>query len=230
MTTETLRAWVLHKWPTGDTSVRVILYSLEKGIVSCLCQGGRTPKKQALLQAFTPLWFSLRVKNDWYLIQKHEPLASPVSLKGSSLFAGIYLNELLYLNLHPCDPSPLLFNSYCHTLENLSLATNNQMVEILLRQFERTLLNICGQGFDFLDNHCNEPIKEDNYYQFIPKEGFKRTKTGYLGSDLLQFANENFQEDKIRKIAKQIMRQAIDALLEGKPLKSRELYQINRPK
>ena len=86
MTTKTLQAWVLHKQWSGDTSARVSFFTRELGVIQCLCKGGRTPKKQALLQAFTPLWLSVDERYDRYYTQAIESISPILHLRGILFF------------------------------------------------------------------------------------------------------------------------------------------------
>lgn len=224
MTTETFDAWILHKRLSGDTSTQITFFTREKGIVSCLCKGGRTPKKQAILQAFTPLWLSVELRKEWYYARQFESTALSLDIKGHALFAGLYINELLYLSLRPFDPHPDLYDAYLETLYKLVMVTDNLAIEVLLRRLEWMLLLACGQAISFTEGHSRKKLVEDGCYQFTVHEGFIPTSTGLLGKDILAFAEGRVDEVAVLKTAKFIMRRAIDHLLGGKPLKSRALY------
>ncbi|KTD24814.1 DNA repair protein RecO (recombination protein O) [Legionella lansingensis] len=231
MTVEAFEAWILHKRPSGDTSVRVTFFTREKGVINCLCKGGRAPKKQAILQAFTPLWVALEVRKEWYYSRQVESTSLPVNIKGFALFAALYMNELLYYTLSPIDPHPLLFDTYIETLRGLSVATDNLAIEALLRRFEWALLIACGQAVSLTkEAHSTNLITEDKYYQFIVSEGFLPAIAGLAGKDILAFAQGYLDDINVLKTAKFIMRQAIDHLLEGRELKSRTLFMRHKNK
>ncbi|KTC84119.1 DNA repair protein RecO [Legionella brunensis] len=225
MTAETLEAWVLHKRPSGDTSVRATFFTREKGIVNCLCKGGRTPKKQAILQAFTPLWLSVEARKEWYYVRQFENTSAALDIKGNALFAGLYLNELLYYTLSPHDAHPDLYEVYVQTLQGLIIVTDNLAIEVLLRRFEWALLLACGQGISLTEEaHSANLIDGDKSYRFIVNEGFLPAKAGLAGKDILALSQGHLDDINVLKTAKLIMRQAIDHLLGGKTLKSRALY------
>lgn len=222
MTTEANKAWVLHKKPSGDSSFRVTFFTREYGLLSCLCKGGRAPKKQALLQPFIPLWLALDKRKDWYYLRQLEALAPSYDLKSQALFASLYLNELLYYTLSPEDSSPELYDSYDKTLQLLASNPDKTFIELVLRQFEWQLLKLCGQGFLFDEEiHSGRPINPLSSYVFIPGEGFKAAAQGISGDILLKLANDDFRELNTLKAAKQINRCAIDYLLGGRELNSR---------
>ncbi|CEK11171.1 DNA repair protein RecO [Legionella hackeliae] len=225
MTVELVEAWVLHKRPSGDSSVLVTFFTREKGIIKCLCKGGRSPKKQAVLQLFTPLWLSVEIKRDRHYVRQFETTSRTLDLKGNALFAGLYLNELLYYSLSALDYHPELFETYLKTLNGLVDATNNLMIEVLLRHFEWSLLTACGQAISFTEEaNTMQLIDENKNYQFIAKEGFIPAITGLSGKHILALSQGHLNDVAVLKTAKLIMRQAIDSLLEGRVLQSRALY------
>lgn len=227
MTTETFEAWVLHKIPSGDSSARVTFYTREKGLLHCLCKGGRTPKKQAVLQPFLPLWLALDSRKDWYYANHIEPLGAPLNLKGNALFVGLYLNELLYYALQPMDSQPELFDVYLSTLQGLSVMDERLAIEMLLRRFEWSLLKTCGYLVSF--THAADsavPIAANQYYQFVAGRGFITAETGIAGANILALAEGRLEQLEVLKSAKFIMRKAIDHFLDGRVLKSRSLYRV----
>ncbi|HHF7345836.1 TPA: DNA repair protein RecO [Legionella feeleii] len=226
MTTETLEGWVLHKRPSGDTSVRITFFTREKGVLTCLCKGGRTPKKQALLQPFSSLWLAIDTRKDWYYARNIESTTNGFKLNGEALFAGLYLNELLYYALAPMDAHPELFDVYLLTLRGLTTTTDRLVIEALLRRFEYALLLACGCSISFTEEACStNAIVSHKQYQFIASTGFMASNEGGVsGGDILALSQGRLSDLNVLKTAKIIMRQAIDHLLGGRELKSRSLY------
>lgn len=225
MTTRSLQAWVIHKQWSGDTSARVSFFTRELGLVNCLCKGGRTPKKQSLLQAFTPLWIHIDERHDRYYTKTIESISPMLQLEGHALFSSLYLNELIYYALKPIDPDEPLFNAYLLTLNHLAGAADRLIIESLLRRFEWALLNACGHFFSFTEEtRTQDVIDANSHYQFIAGEGFVRAGKGIPGEHLLALAADQLHEAHYLKSAKIIMRQAIDHLLGGREIKARSLY------
>ncbi|ARB90913.1 DNA repair protein RecO [Legionella longbeachae] len=223
--TRTVEAWVLHKQWSGDTSARVSFLTREFGIVQCLYKGGRTPKKQALLQAFTPLWVSIAERYDRYYIQSIESISSTLPLIGNALFAGLYINEILYYALAPNSSDSMLFEAYLFTLNKLVSTKDRLVLEALLRRFEWTLLRTCGYSFSLTQEARTENlILAELHYQFIAGEGFVSDSGGIPGEHILALAQDNLSDTAYLKSAKIIMRQAIDHLVGGREIKSRSLY------
>ncbi|MDI9818549.1 MULTISPECIES: DNA repair protein RecO [unclassified Legionella] len=230
MTAEAFEAWVLHKRPSGDSSLYITFFTRERGILHCLCKGGRTPKKQAILQAFTPLWLSVENRKGRHYMQQVENNALPLELKGNRLFAALYINELLYYLLSPLESQIELFDVYLETLHGLAAAMDNLTIEILLRRFEWALLLACGQQVSFTrEANSTHLINSNLNYQFVANEGFIPANEGYIaGKEILALAQGCFNEVRTLKVAKFIMRQAIDHLLGGRELKSRALFLIKK--
>jgi DNA repair protein RecO (recombination protein O) len=221
-----IEAFVLHKQWSGETSASVSFFTRELGLIQCLCKGGRTQKKQAHLQVFTPLWLSVNERYNRHYVQSVESLNPTLGLVGDSLFSGFYLNELLFYTLSPLEPEPELFNAYLHTLNALAAVVIRQEMEPLLRRFEWALLKALGYSFSMTQEAGSSTlIGAEKTYRFIPSEGFIPHTQGIPGSHIQALATDNLSETKYRQSAKWIMRQAIDHLLGGREIKARALYQ-----
>ena len=225
MITDALQAWVIHKYWSGDTSAWVVFFTEEHGIIKCHYKGGRTPKKQALLQAFIPLWLAMDVRGDAHFVRHLEIADTPLQLSGQTLFAGLYMNELLHHALQPHDPHPTLHVAYLHALQSLPLASDRYAIEAVLRRFERALLTSCGYHMSLTqDANSSQPIVDSDFYHFTPGAGFVVANKGISGRHILAIANDALDDIAVLKDAKRIMRMAIDHALEGKEIKSRRLY------
>lgn len=231
MISDTLQAWVIHKYWSGDTSARVVFFTKQYGLINCLYKGGRTPKKQALIQAFLPLWLVMDLKRDAYFVRHLEIAASPAPLMGPSLIAGFYMNELLYYLLKSRDPHESLYCAYGQALEALAMmaAPDRLVIESILRRFEWVLLTACGLQMSLThDARSARPIASNLFYQFIAGEGLIEAKTGIHGEHILAMANNDLSNAAVLGTAKHIMRRAIHYLLDGKELKTRALYETQR--
>lgn len=225
MASKPLQAWVLHKQWQGDTSARVSFFTLESGLIQCLCKGGRTPKKQAFLQPFIPLWVLVDERRGWYYTRSIESTSSMLALEGSSLFSGLYLNELLYYALNPLEPDPNLFQIYANTLKALVLTKDRLAIESSLRDFEWALIQSCGYSFSWMQEaRTGVLISPENNYQFILEEGFVRLDQGIPGSHLLAIAEGKLEEPAVLRTAKNVMRQAVNHLVGGREIKARKLF------
>ena len=225
MITDGLQGWVLHKRWSGDTSAQVVFFTREKGVVSAFSQGGRTQKKQSLLQAFTPLLLSFDTRRDWHYVRQLDVMAASLVLANDSLFAGLYVNEIIYHGLHQLDPCPSLYDAYVQTLQALTKASQRLDIEAALRRFEWQFLSSCGYEFSLThEAHTQRPVEPSNHYHFIAGEGVVLATTGISGECILAMANDKLDDPAVLKAAKWIMRRAIDHALDGKRIKVRELY------
>ena len=225
MIINSLQAWVIHKYWSGDTSFRVVFFTKELGLIHCFYKGGRTPKKQALLQAFTPLWLALDVRKESYFVRQLELSGHPLQLSGQSLFAGLYVNELVHYTLQPHDAHEGLHAAYLTAIESLSKIVDRMQLEVTLRRFERELLSACGYHMSLrYEANSLTPIVSHKFYHFIPGEGLVCATEGMSGKHILALADDALDNIAILKDAKRIMRLAIDHVLEGKTIKTRALF------
>lgn len=227
MITNSLQAWVIHKRDSGNTSANVTFFTREKGVVTALCKGGRTPKKLSLLQPFTPLYLTLDARHDWHYVRQLESTSPSLMLLGSNLFAGLYVNELISHSLHELDFCPEFYDVYVHTLNALTCATERSGMEAALRRFELQLLSFCGYQIPLeFEVQSGRAISGNEYYIFIPGEGFKLASTGIPGSCIIALAKDDFENMQTLKAAKMIMRRAVDHALDGKQIKTRALFGV----
>lgn len=224
MATDSFQAWMIHKRWSGDTSAQVTFFTCEYGLISCLYKGGRTPKKQALLQPFMPLWLAVNQRRDWFYVQSLELSSLPLLLTDNALFSALYINELIYCTCRANDPHPELFEAYKTALDKLSTAMSRQEIEVILRRFEWRLLKLSGYQIPLTHDISNTPIQAETHYRFIPGEGFEAIAQGIEGKYILAFAEGNIEEIHTLRAIKRFMRQAIDHLLDGRILKTRALF------
>lgn len=225
MITEPLHAFVLHRTAHGETSLRVVFFTREEGLVHAFYKGARTPKKKALLQAFSPLWLVLSGAPHHYFVHGVECASSSIPLVGSALIAGLYLNELLYHTLQSGESHALLYDAYVTALDGLVAALDRYQLEAVLRRFEWSLLQVSGYAMSLVtDALTNQPIIPTQYYQFQSTDGFRPADEGILGAHILAFSRDELIDPCVLKSVKFIMRRAIHTLLDGKPLKTRSFY------
>ncbi|RAU17772.1 DNA repair protein RecO [Nitrincola tibetensis] len=217
---EQAAAYVLHTRPYRETSLLVDLFSLEYGRLSLVANGARRPgsKRRHHLQPFQAVQVSWRGRHELKTLQSSEVPSVFMPLTGTALLCGLYVNELLQRLLSPAEPCPRLYLYYAYLLNELQL---QQDIEGALRTFERQLLETIGYGIAF------DAIQADISYTFDPNMGFTPVENdlgAYLGSYLLEIAEDRYENLIVRRIAKRLMREALSAVLGDKPLKSRELF------
>lgn len=226
MITDGLSAWLLHQRPAKNSTTHVFFLTRERGLVRAYCQGGRSPKKRAVLQPFTPLWLMLNERPYGTYVKQVEIAEPSELLQGDMLLSGMYINEVLYRALKPDVSEPMLYEAYAYAIRALVNCSERMQLEIILRQFERNLIHLSGYQMSYTEEaNASRAILDDRYYQFVPGEGFVLASQGFLGAHILAIAADIWIDINVLKTAKHIMRRAIDHLLDGAVVETRALYQ-----
>ena len=225
--------FVLHTRPYRDSSMLVEFFARRYGRVSLVARGARGRKQQdgstaALLQLFAPVACSWSGRSELKTLVHCESEGVALRLRGTRMYSGLYLNELLSRLLHHDDPHEVLFDAYRATL--LALA-GDAGEETVLRRFEFMLLESLGYGFELgVDGMSGDPISAEGWYHYDHDYGLVRATAGqggqrprFRGADLQQIERGDFSGAS-RSCAKQLLRQVLSSHLGDKPLKSRELF------
>ncbi|UTW11808.1 DNA repair protein RecO [Marinobacterium rhizophilum] len=219
-------AYVLHARPYRDTSLLVDCFTLEYGKVSLVARGARRPgsRSRASIQCFVPLQLSWSGRSELKTLSQAEAVAPPVFLQGRALLCGLYLNELLQRLLQPVDPHPQLYVYYQYALNELLLG---QDIEGALRTFERRLLSEVGYALELsgLDAQALYLLQPQGGFQPVVLNPSTERQRCFGGQQLLAIGEDDYSDPRTRRAAKRLMRLALDQLLGGKALRSRELFQ-----
>ncbi|GAB4289370.1 MAG: DNA repair protein RecO [Methylophaga sp.] len=221
-------AFVLHHRPYRETSLLVDALSREYGRVSLVARGHRQQSKRRrnVIQLFQPLWLSWYGRSDLFTLDQVEALEAGYRLIGSASLCGLYMNELLYKLLPLHAPEPALFDAYQQALSQLQ---DNGHQQIVLRLFEKRLLNQLGYGLQLeFDVDSGQPLEDELYYVYQPDSGPHRAEgnspAAVSGRSLRHLREEQgFDETSLRQI-KSLMRTVINYYLGGRPLHSRQLF------
>ncbi len=237
LSTEQLQAaYILHTRPYRDTSLLIDAFTASQGRINLIAKGargvrGKKSRFKGSLQAFVPLLLSWRGKTDLMNLLNAEP--HPISLPhltGKLLVCGLYLNELLIRLLYRYDPYPHLFQAYQTAL--CSLPDNPA---IALRLFEKKLLAELGYALYLdKDSQTNQALLPYQFYQFIPSQGLVvclnkslPKQSVFSGASLLAMHHEAWDTPIHLLDAKRLFRLALNYLLEGKIIRSRELLVLS---
>ncbi|HLF98759.1 MAG TPA: DNA repair protein RecO [Methylococcaceae bacterium] len=221
-------AYLLHERPYRETSLIVEIFGREEGRLSLLAKGARAAGRRGeRLRPFARYALQWRGTSELPLLHGRESLETPLVLHGVSLFCGLYLNELLVRFLHRHDPHPCLFDAYCNTLGVLAAAGD---AEQALRRFELALLRETGYGLSLeTDALSGEPVQPTRTYRYLPEHGIVPENRGpdlLSGATLLALHSGMELDVPQRREAKGLLRRIIHFHLEGKPLKSRDLFRL----
>lgn len=226
-------AWVLHVRPWRETSMLVELFTADHGRIGALSRSVRGPKRQwvrAVLQPFTPLRIDFQQRGELANLGAVEPTAAPLPLAGESVLAGFYVNELL-LRLTPRnDPPRALFGRYCALLDALAGTAG---LAWTLRCFERDLLIQLGYALPFTHDADGAAIDPDARYRIDPEQGAVRAlasdHSAVMGSQWLALASDEAPDAATLRALRRVLRQQIERLLDGRPLRSWDMLgELNR--
>lgn len=216
-------ALILQHRPYRESSLLLEVFTRDFGIVSVLAKGVRKEKSKTagLLLPFSLLNISYLDKSELKILIKAE-FVSNCPLQRLALYCGFYVNELVRKFLHNHDPHPELFIRYQQCLQNLS---STGSVEEVLRYFELDLLMETGYGAELdVDGGTGGTVTNQQRYSFSPGFGMIADDSGLVsGKTLLLLAARTTLDDTSLLEAKHLLRKMLDAHLQGRPLKSREV-------
>lgn len=223
-------AYLMHARAYRETSVLAEWFLPELGRVGTILRGARR-KGNTIPAPFHPFFIQLAGNGELKQVHAIEAAGPALALGGAALFSGLYLNELLVRLLPRELAQPELFIAYGGALGTLGEidATDTVQIETVLRGFERQVLDAMGQTVS--NSHqadTHELLQPERYYQYYPEHGWLPARSGQrgacLGGDILAVAEDDFSTVERRRLAKVLYRMALEPLLGGKPLKSRDLF------
>ena len=213
---------VLHTRPYRENSLIVSLFCPEYGKVGAVAKGIRGNRRGRILQPFANLQVSWVGKASLVTLTGFEA-SKQIWLNGDRLTAGFYVTELVTRLVGERESFPRLYAAVVWAID--SLAESSLELELILRSFEKLLLEELGYGLDFSkDSVTGQAVDPEQLYTMDPAVGFQQSSHGpYAGSTLLAIHAESFSEKSVKRAAKRIFRQALAAHLGPTPLMSRRL-------
>lgn len=162
-----------------------------------------------------------------------EPVSLALPLSGTTLYCGLYVNELLSRVLQHETAFNELFFDYLQCIQ--TLAADSGSPEPALRRFELSMLGHLGYGVDFL--HCagsGEEVADSMTYSYREEKGFIASLVAghrsFSGRQLRALSAREFPDADTLRAAKRFTRIALKPYLGGKPLKSSELFRQFLPR
>ena len=229
-TTISQQGYILHTRPYRETSLLLEVFTPGFGRVGLVARGvrGKKSKNHGVIQPLVPLLLSWRGRGDLHTLVSAEPRMQLPQRKGRILMSCLYVNEILLRLLHRNDAHADLYNAYEHLLTEL----NEDNEEIMLRVFEKKLLNDIGYGLILdLDADTGNPVEPHKLYHYIPEHGPVEANNAHLGGatisgeSLLALSSESLDNKEDLKNVKKLLREIMDIQLGSKPLNSRLMYQ-----
>jgi DNA repair protein RecO (recombination protein O) len=231
-------AYVLHQYPYRDTSRIVEAFTREHGRLTLFARGAAGPKSvlRPVLRPFQRLLVSWTGRSEACQLVTAEIEGSALQFPAEYLMSGFYLNELLLKLTMRCDPHPEIFDAYAQAVQAFcgreGEAPDRESGEANLRRFEKRLLLELGYGLELARTDDGRPIEPDRYYRFQPERGahlcVAEAPGAVYGRSLADLEADEFGDARSLRDAKRVLRAAIDACLDGRALKSREVMSALR--
>jgi DNA repair protein RecO (recombination protein O) len=219
-------AYILHQYAYRDTSRIVEAFSAQHGRLSLFARGANGPKSslKGVLQPFQRLLLSWSGKTEACALVAAEIDGASTNLGRERLMSGFYVNELLLKLTVRWDPHPDIFFSYASCIEALCAGSGE---EAALRRFEKRLLECLGYGLQLTTTDEGLLVEPDRYYRVAVERGpqtcVAEAPGAVYGRSLTDLDAESFEDARSLRDAKRVLRAAIDACLDGRSLKSREV-------
>ena len=216
-------AFILHRKNWQNSSLLLDLLTRDFGRISLLAKGGKNSRSRGLYQPFS------KVAVGWSGRHTLKTLTTIDGVSGQipeSLYLPLlYVNELVEAFQPGFESSIEIFNLYDELLNQI----NPYNVEMSLRRFERESMQVFGYLPDlYTDSVQSKPIDPQSCYYFVASRGLVPCSCDHenaIEGRILHFWNqEKFEDAKVAHTAKSIMRCIIDFNLQGKRLKSRDIY------
>jgi len=216
-------AVILRRRDWRNTSLILELLTLDYGRVSLLARGARGAAGKVSYQPFALLAVGWSGRQELKTLTSIDATALPVDEQ--NYLALLYVNELIssFLPLH--EPSQEVFESYLALLQQAVAPLG----EVELREFELELMQCQGYFPDIgRDARSGDPIETGRHYRFEINNGFvaceQAAANSVEGAVILDWGRGDFSDDRVRRLAKSVLRSTIDFNLQGKTLKSRDVY------
>jgi len=232
-------AYVLHHRPYRDSSRILELFTRDHGRLTVFARGARGSGRKgaspmSMLQSFNRLLVSWSAGAEAGTLTAVEFDGAYSILPPDRVVSGCYLNELLMRLSARHDSHPDVFELYSRTIDGLKTAADPLPT---LRLFEKCLLEALGYGLALSHDAATRlPIEPTHAYHYRLEQGAIRAgdvaegSMVFSGATLLALANEDLSDPAICQAARTLLRAALDRVLEGRELKSRQVMMALRRK
>ena len=215
--------FMLHTRAYRETSKLCSFFSVEFGLIRAVARKS--------VPLFQHLQVSMTGKQGLKSLSKPEHLVILPALADQALYAGLYLNELLYRLLPELEPYPETFSAYSKALRLLSGDEPLESLELkrLLRHTELVLLKEHGYEISFEYNSQQEPIDPQTRYHYDPQSGwipvqaYSPDHPSFTGAWIVAFNPQRTLDTDLSDLGR-LCRICLDQLLDHKPLETRKLW------
>lgn len=212
---------VVHTRPYRESSLLLSVLTLDHGLVSLVGRGVRGGRRGRALQPFAELRLGWSGRSSLGTLAGFE-LEAQHWFQGNALASAFYLTELITRLVGEREPHPRLFAGL-----RWAFAELNSSPSLVLRNFEKLLLEELGYGLDFERDMDGNPLQHGRRYRLVPDQGFallsENGGTGVDGALLIAMGKDEFADGAVRRAAKSLFAEALAAHLGPRPLLSRQL-------
>ena len=220
-------AFLIHRRTFQGSSLLLDFIIRDFGKTRLVARSGR--KNKTSFQMFQRLNISYKGRGELKYLTHWEINDKPRRFLGNDLVLGLYVNELLSRLLPDNEAHQKLFDEYYSFIDNISDQTKSEK-EFSLRMFENLLLEDIGYGLEFKVDALGNKIEPNLCYRFDGYEGLIVSENGKISGKTLHQLDSRFDyKPNSSQLAalKKLNRVRLQTLLDGKPLKSRELFIAN---
>ena len=231
--------FILHSYPYKETSLILETFTRTHGRVAMVAKGvKRNGGGKYAINPFQPITLSWLGRTELKTLKSAEHEQIFPHLRGSTLMAAFYLNELILKLAVKEDPHELLFDSYAEAIQSLSTPKcSTRLIEATLRRFELSMLAALGYALTLAHEADSDvSIKENADYWYVVDRGPILAARGELpganepirvsGKTLIAMQQCTLSETTEAQIllqAKQLMRRVLNHHLGDKALHTRQL-------
>nr|WP_284047327.1 DNA repair protein RecO C-terminal domain-containing protein [Guyparkeria hydrothermalis] len=218
---------MLHARPFKEHGLLLDWLTDTRGWVRIRQNGGRRVKKRGNQRppSFVCLEVETAGRGGWPVLTGAEPVEGLRFLHGQPLAAAFYLHELILRALRPEEAVPGLFLDYWKSLAMLESPV--MPVSVVVRRFERRLLDHLGAGLDWEHAADGQPIDAEGRYRvglqigIVPAGG----TNGVPGHVLRAIARDEVLADgEERRQARDLMQGLLAPHVGSAPFLSRQLW------
>ena len=208
---------VLHARPYRETSLILSVLTLNHGRMGIVARGARGSKRGRSIQPFCKVRLGWSGRSGLVTLTGYE-VDNQYWFRGNALASAFYLAELISRLVDEREAHPRLYGGLDWALQRIQ-----DSPALVLRSFEKLLLEELGYGLDFQRDLDGRPLQAGRRYRLLVDRGFVAAEDGHEGRLLLQVGQENFEDPAVRRIARALFREALATRLGPKPLHSRRL-------
>jgi len=218
---------VLHRRAYRETSLLLECLTPGWGRVGVVARGARGLRSpwRGRLEPFQAVHLQVAGRGELRTLVAAESTERPRSPPGKLLAAAFYLSELTLRLLPREDPAPQVFIAYGAAIQGLC---DGGSAGMLLRVYEKRLLDALGFGLTLDATSAGVPISDDQWYAYRSDEGLVEVAAGAESAcpgwalRALDQESPEQQPDPSRVLLR-ITQTALGPLLGDRPLASRAL-------